>query len=151
MLLGQDAAKIDAKKRAPENAREYDQIDYYGGIHIQHHYIKLRYFELSNWTLYSDGNAKPLSGSSPQSIELSRGVCPEQPLDQIGCFGQPGPMDFTPMGSKVILGGIKKILQALLETLGLALQIIRVDRFVHFFVSGIRDLGLPLGGRDVFN
>jgi hypothetical protein len=60
-------------------------------------------------------------------------------------------MDFTPMGSKVILGGIKKILQALLETLGLALQIIRVDRFVHFFVSGIRDLGLPLGGRDVFN
>ncbi len=55
------------------------------------------------------------------------------------------------MGGKVILGGIKKILQALLETLGLALQIIRVDRFVHFFVSGIRDLGLPLGGRDVFN
>jgi hypothetical protein len=53
------------------------------------------------------------------------------------------------MGSKVSL--FEKILQALFETLGLALNIIRVDRFVHFFMSLIRDLGLPTGGRDVFN
>src|SRR5580692_8588125 len=58
MLLGQDAAKIDAKKRAPENAREYDQIDYYEGIHIQHHYIKLRYFELSKAYRHREGLLK---------------------------------------------------------------------------------------------
>src|SRR5580692_4366438 len=55
MLLGQDAAKIDAKKRAPENAREYHQIDYYEGTHIQHHYIKLRYFELSKAYRHREG------------------------------------------------------------------------------------------------
>jgi hypothetical protein len=46
MLFGQGAAKIDAKKRASENARENDQIDY-EGTHNQHYQIKLRYFELS--------------------------------------------------------------------------------------------------------
>src|SRR5271163_3846008 len=78
MLIGQDAAKIDAKKRAPENAREYDQIDYYEGIHIQHHYIKLRYFELSNccpavqFDDWADRSLLDLRGSGSVAVSASR-------------------------------------------------------------------------------
>ena len=50
------------------------------------------------------------------------------------------------MVSKVILGGIKKILQAPLETLGLALQIIRVDRSYTFLCRASVTSVCPLGG-----
>ena len=78
-----------------------------------------------------------LSGRiAASACPLAPGVFSKEPFDQRGCFGQSGLMDPSSMAAEF---GDER-LHFFSQKLGIALLIIQFDRFVHFFMSLIRDL-----------